>query len=175
MDQAGKKKVDAILLLARESFGGRRRRSLIGLMIILAALAGIGVFAIYYFWPRGSLPKLVLAAFDQVGLPDEEITLSAQLEPIDELAPEQNLSGCTLFFQELTSGGLLGKVTTSPEGSATLRKSFPAPTEVMVRFPGDGERRRGAEAKARVFVWPADASLVMVDAVSTLADIEVIK
>ena len=45
----------------------------------------------------------------------------------------------------------------------------------MVRFPGDGERRGGVENKARIFVWPADASIIMVDAVSVLADIDATK
>jgi hypothetical protein len=176
MDEAGKKKVDAILLLARESFGGRRRRSLIALLIICVVLVGIGSLGLIYFWPKGSLPKLVLAAFDQVALPEEEVTLAAQLEPIEELPSDQDLSGCALFFQELSSGGLLGTVTTSPAGQAALRARFPASTEIVVRFPGEGERRRGVESnKARVFVWPAQSSLIVVDAVSALADIDATK
>jgi len=176
MDEAGKKKVDAILLLARESFGGRRRRSLVTLLTIFVVLAGLGSLALIYFWPRGSLPKLVLAAFDQVALPEEEVTLAAQLEPIEELPSDGDLSACALFFQELSSGGLVGKVATSPEGRAALKARFPASTEIVVRFAGEGDRRRGVESnKARVFVWPAQSSLVVVDAVSALADIEATK
>src|SRR5207245_9015127 len=42
---------------------------------------------------------------------------------------------------------------------------------IVVRYPGDGQRRPGVQAKARGFVWPPDTPLLMVDADQALADV----
>jgi hypothetical protein len=43
----------------------------------------------------------------------------------------------------------------------------------MVRYyPGDDGQRRGAQSKARVFVWPKESSLLVVDAPQALTAIE---
>jgi hypothetical protein len=174
MEEPAKKKVDALLLLARSSFGGRRRHSLVIILVVVAALLILLTVVVWMSSSAASTQQLVLAAFDQVALPNEEVTLTARLEPVGE-PQEQDLSGCRLFFQDLSTGELLGKARTSAHGTGAIKARFAAqaaPAEIMVRYPGDGEQRRGTPARARLFVWPEGTPVILVDAANTLAAIE---
>jgi hypothetical protein len=173
MEQTGKKKVDAILLLAKASFTGRRRPSLITLLVCLAVLVLLIGVLTWRLWPQPSLPQLILVAFDQLALPDEEVAVTAALEPTRSSESQRNLSGCPLYFQDLATGERLGKVKTDAFGAASVMKAFPrapATTEIMVRYPGEPDRQKGDESKATVFVWPPDTSVLIVDVLKTVAD-----
>jgi hypothetical protein len=174
MRRGDTKRADAILLLAKAAFADRKRRSPVTILVTLAILVLLLTGLAWWFWPRPELPPLVLAAYDQVALPDESIRLVASVEPRDAERGGVSLSGCDLYFQEVKSGQLLGKVITQHDGSAILESSFPAgdlPVEIIVRYPGRQDRRRGLQDKVRVFVWPADSALLLVDADHALAEI----
>src|SRR5205823_375300 len=61
------------------------------------------------------------------------------------------------------------------EGLASVEKGFSAaaaPIEFKVRYPGEPNRRRGLESVGRAYIWPATASLLIVDADYSLAAME---
>jgi hypothetical protein len=168
------KKKDALMILARAALADRRRRSPLAILVALAVLVLLGGPLLWWFWPRSALPHILLVAYDQVALPDEMIPIYAQVEPVDADQAEMNLAGVDLYFQEAKTVELLGQIPTQSDGRAVVRKSFPlgqSPAEVSVRYPGEKEHRRGLQASARVFVWPADAALLIVDADHTLAEV----
>jgi hypothetical protein len=171
MSRTGRKKMDAIRLLAKASFGDRRSWSLGRIVTTLVLLFLVFGLVGWLVWPSPQLPPLKLAAFDQVALADENVSLCARLGPIDEERRDLNLAGCDLFFLEPRTA-LRAKVATQRDGTATTTATFAAtevPVEVIVRYPGKDNRQRGDEAKSRVFVWPAEASLLVVDADRVLA------
>ncbi len=174
MPSPDNKKIDALLLLARATLADRRRRSPFRLLVIVALFVALLALFIWLVRPKPRPPQLMMAAFDQVTLPDRTVQLSAGVEPIEAGSAEADLSGCLLYFEERKTG-LLAKEATGQSGTALVPCTFPAggeKVEVMVRYPGDQDRRRGAEAKARVFVWPAETRMLIVDADHALADID---
>ena len=168
------KPMDAFLVLARASFGGRRHRSPVRIMVTLVVLALLVGLPIYLFWPSPQQPPLLLAAFDQIALPGETITLCARVEPLGDGDTTANVARRALYFQELQKDWWK-ETATDRDGTATAERSFveaKAPVEIMVRYPGDGQRQHGTQTTSRVFVWPQESALLLVDVESTLPDRE---
>jgi hypothetical protein len=175
MQDNSRKKVDALLLLAKTAIGDRRRRSWPAILATLAVLLILLTVIVWLFLPSPALPDLLLAAFDTVALPNEAVTVAARLEPREQPLADVRLAGLLLYFQESKSPELLGKVATNAGGLATLEPRFPEqphPLEIIVRFPGEENRRKSAEARGRVFIWPADTQVLVIDADHVLANID---
>jgi hypothetical protein len=159
------KKTDAIALLLKASFTGRRR-SPWRLVVLAAILLGFFGLAALWMWPAPIPSQVIMTAPDAVAQPDESVQICARLEA---LKPEQrglSLSGCELYFQAANSPDVLGKVVTGRNGVASVQARFPEsanPLPVIVRYAGIKNRQRGAQADSRVFVWPAQSSLLVVD------------
>jgi hypothetical protein len=168
-----KKPMDAFLVLARASFGDRRRRSPIRIVVTGSVLVLVLVaLPICLLWPEPEEPQLILAASDGVTLPGVETPVCARVEPVSEARAHAALSDRNVYFHDLQANWE-EQVTTDRAGVAILRRSFSPLTErveIIVRYPGDGERRRGTQAKARVFVWPPETPLLLVDIDQTLPD-----
>jgi hypothetical protein len=168
---APKKKLDALILLAKASGGRRRRQTVVGLLVCLALALACGGLLVFWIWPEPRLGRPNLAVFDTLAHPDEPARLIARLEPSDPQVQGVRLSGLPVSFEEATSG-LSAQVATDRSGVATCEGTFPLapqPLEVAAGYPGDARRgQRGAQGRGRVFVWPADKTLVVVDADSAL-------
>jgi hypothetical protein len=167
-----KKPLDAFFVLAKASFGDRRHRSPVRIIVAVLLLALLLALPTYLVWPGPEQPPLLLAAFDQVALPGETISLCARVEQLGAEKTTANLARCELYFHDLQSDWRQESAT-DRDGMAALQRSFAAanaPVEIMVRYPGDGQRQHGTQAKSRVFVWPPESSLLVVDVESTLAD-----
>jgi hypothetical protein len=174
MRRAEKKPLDAFLVLARASFGDRRHRSPVRIAVTLLVLAVLVGLPIYLFWPSPQQPPLLLAAFDQIALPGETVTLCARVEPLGEDDATANVARRALYFQELQRDWWK-ETATNRDGVAMVERSFAdakAPVEIMVRYPGDGHRQHGTQTKSRVFVWPQESALLLVDVESTLPERE---
>ena len=174
MQDNSRKKVDALLLLAKTAIGDRRRRSWPVLLAMLAVLLIFLTVVVCLFLPKQGLPELILAAFDTVALPKEAVRVAARLEPRQEPLADVRLAGLLLYFQESKSPELLGKIATNVDGLATLETRFPEqpqPLEIIVRFPGE-ENRKSAEIRGRVFIWPADTQVLVIDADHVLANVD---
>jgi hypothetical protein len=175
MPDNSRKKVDTLLLLAKSAIGDRRRRTWPALLAMLAVLLIFLTVIVWVFLPSPALPDLILAAFDTVALPDETVTVAARLEPRQQPLADVRLTGLSLYFQESKSPELLGKIATHADGLAELATRFPAqphPLEIIVRFPGEVNRRKPAEARSRVFIWPADTQVLVIDADHVLANVD---
>jgi hypothetical protein len=170
---APRKKLDALILLAKASGGRRRRQSLAGLLVCLALVLACGGLLLAWIWPEPPLGRPLLALFDTLALPDEPARLTARLEPSDPQVHEARLAGLPVHFEEAITG-LRTRADADRRGVAVAEARFPLaarPYEVTAGYPGDPRRgQRGAQGRGRVFVWPADSSLAVVDADSALAD-----
>src|SRR5207245_1658057 len=116
---------------------------------------------------RPAPPPPILTAFDQLAVPGEAVTLRARLEPAEGDAPAPRLEGLELFFESGQLGDIraLGQATTGPDGEATLQWQAPPglrPSDFTVRLPGD-TRQKESIAQARVFVFPRDSAVLIVD------------
>src|SRR5207302_1988060 len=96
-----KKSMDALLVLARASFGDRGRRSPARIVVTLFVLLLPLVLPIYLLWPEPEPPPLLLAAFDQVAQPGETVGLCGRVEPLREDGSKANLAGHPIYFHEL--------------------------------------------------------------------------
>jgi hypothetical protein len=174
MERPRPKRVDALRLLVKTSLAERQRRSPWRLLLLAALGLGLlGLFA-WYIYPRPKLPRLRVAAFDQVARPDVPVPISARLGSIEDEETTADLSGCELFFDGGPTG-FADQAAADRAGRATVTGSFAAqkgPVEYVVRFPGHGDQKRGAEDRGRIYVWPEDAALLVVDADHALAQAE---
>jgi hypothetical protein len=171
MDRPKIKRSEALLLLAKASFGDKRRRSPLRIVIAICIfLIPIALFTLW-IWPKAKLPPMLLAAYDQIALPGETVTLTAQIEPAEAAQEAPSLTGRTLFFQEPRSEFLTQALTNDFRGEATAQTVFPAfrsPVEFIVRYR-DEDPKHAAQATGRVFLWPADSSILVVN-VETLTE-----
>jgi hypothetical protein len=173
MRRDGKKPMDAFFVLAKAGFGDRRRRSLTRIAVTFLVFVLLLALPIYFLWPEPEQPSVFLAACDQVGTPGESTSLCACVEAMGEDKTKAILAGRDVYFHDLQTDWQQ-LVATDSHGVVTLQRNFSsvaATVEIMVRYPGDGQRRPGVQAKARVFVWPPETPLLMVDVDHTLADV----
>jgi hypothetical protein len=172
MSRDPKKRAEAIRLLARSELADRRRRTPVRTVVLVCALVLLAAAVGWWLWPRPALPPLIVVAFDQVALPQENVRLCARVGPVDGQSTTANLAGCELYFQEVATD-LLTKLQTNHAGQASTESRFPARDqafELIVRYPGEDRRRRGSQASARIFVWPRSTRLLLVDADHALAE-----
>ncbi len=112
-----------------------------------------------------------LSAYDLLGLPGEPAAIRAKLEHDGLSGLNPDMKGYPLQF-----GGppALGQdAVTDGEGTASASGRFPehpgAIGRVRVRFPGS-RGHRAAETTARLFAWPADSRILVVDIDHTICD-----
>ena len=160
-------------LLAQAGKGRRRRRPLIVTILFwVVPLALIG-FLVWWFWPRPDPAALELAAFDEVRLPNVPVKLRVHVQGVQSDGRRTDIEGQDVFLVEPKTG-LQTKLTTGGRGLAELEQAFAGDEPLihfLVRIPKEGNRPR-LEARGRVFIWPADSSILFVDADHTLADID---
>ncbi len=173
---------DPLLALARAAARKGRKRSVVPALIAGAVLIALLAVVLWFTWPTPDPPQLFVVAFDEAAGPVEEATLRARLEPVG--GPEDvDLAGRDLFFAESVLGGsgrkkdgqqLQARATTDADGMAAVTWRFPMsdqPAPFVVRYPGD-RRHPAARDMARVFTWPADARLLVVEARHALLDVD---
>lgn len=150
--------------LLRASVRRKRPWTWLSLTITLLVLAIPVGLIVWWIFPTPGPPALKLTAFDALSQPAEKVNLRARLETEDP-ATEADLSKHELQFETgpLGKSQILGKATTTKTGDAEISWSTPnALTAFTVRFPGD-KHRRGASAEARLYCWPAETQLLVVD------------
>jgi hypothetical protein len=169
------KKPDVQSLLAKAGAGKKRKRSSAGILIalfLLAALLGL----IYLLARPGTEPvPLMVVALDQLALPDEAISLRAQLVAQDGADEDINLEGFDLYFSDSLLVGPAGgpgerplqeKARTGPGGEAAIEWRYSPgeqPRSFVVRYPGD-KRRPASNDQGSVHVFAPDRPLLIVEA-----------
>src|SRR5262245_22778427 len=173
MEEPSSNKPDPMQLLAQAGKSRRRRRPLLVTILFWAVPFALIGFLVWWFWPRPEPTALELAALDEVILPDGHAQLRVHVQAVDSDGRRTNVEGRDVFLVEPKTG-LQTKLITGDDGTASVEKSFSADESLvhfLVRIPSAGNRPR-LEARGRVFVWPADSSIFVVDGDSSLAEVD---
>jgi hypothetical protein len=159
---------DELTQRLRESVHKHRPWTVQGVLILLALLVIPLVLLAWWMVPRPEPPRLEVIAFDRLGLPGEEVSLHARLEPVEPQETPVDLAGYPLIFQE---GSLLPrpgvpqlKTSTGEGGEARIAWTFKEvpEAEYLVHYPGD-QKRRSTRDRAHVFFRPAETPLLVID------------
>jgi hypothetical protein len=164
-DKPATNKLEALLTLAKDDLGSRRKSP--WRWIIFGAI----VFAVagsFFWWVGGPKvpprPFLIMAS-DAIALPDEQVSLVARIETVDDPADLQGIDHTPLVIQE-TVTNLQRTVVCDARGFARTEASFSAsllPLTWFVRYPGE-VRRKPVQAKGAVYVRPPTTAWLIVDA-----------
>jgi hypothetical protein len=154
--------------------GARRRRpwafaSCLLTLLLFAVPLGL---LVWWFWPRPALPRVVVIAFDQLGVQGRSVTCRAQIVPAVRAEAETDLSGRELTFERRRLGQPLHEqpareqTVTQADGTAAVKWSLPegvSRLKCTVRYV-EAERRSQQEDHARVFAWPRKTKILLVEA-----------
>jgi hypothetical protein len=170
MKQGDPKKLDprTVLAMSQARPTSRRRSAptLIALAIVVIGLVLIGYFA----WPSDP-PRVAVAAYDAVARPADTIDLHGRVEQEDGEKSDR-LGGLEVRFE--VAAARYGEDATTEKGGAAKsawhvpQKAGP-PIEFSVIRQHKGEKRVARDS-GRVFLWPKDAKLLVVDADHVLID-----
>lgn len=167
------KKLDAITLLAQAGAAKRRRPRLVPSLVAAAVVVALLSLIAWWAWPQPQPEFVILAAYDDVVRAGEPATLRAQVEATGTDSAGADMAGYELYFEQ-TGGDWHTKVTTDKNGVVALEHAFAGGEDelayYLVRCPKGGRRAGTPEAGGRVFSWPADAALLVIDADHALAD-----
>jgi hypothetical protein len=161
-------------MVARLRAGARKRKPWTATTWILALLmlALPVALAAWIFWPRPPPVPLVLTAFDQVGVPGQEVVCRARLEAQDPARTDVDLAGRELTFTEFRLTLAKGqappskKVVTQAGGVAAVDWVVPegaAQIQLTVRHV-EADRSHETSDTARLFGWPRASRVLLVDA-----------
>jgi len=165
---------DEITRRLREAARRKRPWTLFNFLLTVLMFGPPLGLLVWWFWPRAHPPELIVIAFDQVAQPGKVVMVRAATEPLD--GSENRWGGLDLFFEEVAPigghGGETRKVQTNEQGLAQTewRLNTPAPVaEIEVRYLDEWMRPPWFDrARCRVFNWPPDARLLVVDIEPTL-------
>jgi hypothetical protein len=158
------RKLDPETMLALAKSRERQERRSVSYLIATAVLVlGLGVIG-WFLWPEDP-PRFTLVAYDAVAVPEESTRLHARVEP-EKKDQHPKLAGLAFWFQ-ITDPPRAETLATDANGSAALDWQAPkkadARLEFMVRHQHKANPKEGARDQGRVFIWPAQAKLLVVD------------
>jgi hypothetical protein len=174
MSDAKHEQTDKLADQLKQSLARRRPRPwklVLGAMAVSIALL---LLLAWWMYPRTPLTPLQILALDAVVPADGELQVHAQLVlPTDE--PARSLHGRTLHFmgpQMPGKGADPAKQFTAKSdarGHAVVDWPRPEPPlgEFLVKSMNDSEKPSPPDA-GRIFVWPRDAPILLVDVDETL-------
>jgi hypothetical protein len=147
------------------------------LLCLLIFGVPLGLFA-WWVWPRPPLPRLLVVTFDEMATPGEAVTLRAQLRPAEGEPADARLDGQELYFSDPGGARLPGqepwqlRTTSGPGGVATAQWQPPPGASVhLFRARLSGDRRRPpVDDQGRVFLWPRETPLLVVEVEPALTD-----
>ena len=180
-------KADALAKKLKDSLAQRRPRP--WKLVIATLLSSVLLLALLAWWlrPQTASAPLQVMALDTICTPDETPTVRAQLltvrqikDPPHLMTPTKEdlrlLPGHTIVFHEphlLLPPGVEARevvVKSDERGQASVEWALrkPMSAEFLVLHI-DAEQRKGSpQDLGRIFVWPKDAPLLVVDADETL-------
>ena len=153
----------------------RSPRRRVRLLIALGISGVVVALVAWWFWPRTPVPPLLVIAFDEVALGQRQVLLRAATEPAD--GSDQRWGGRELFFEEVRglapgASGTTKKITSDDAGLSQVAWQVPGTAthvEMEVRYLDERQRPPWSDRDhGRVFFWPADARLLIVDVELTL-------
>jgi hypothetical protein len=133
--------------------------------LIAAAIMVLALGAIWWFFSPEEPARFTLAAYDAIATPDQSIALYSRVEP-DSAHRSAKVNGLELRFQIMATQQDETKAT-DPAGNAAIDWSAPKGNkpvvEFMVRHQSTENPRNAIRDQGRVFIWPADSKLLVVD------------
>jgi hypothetical protein len=168
-------RAEEITRLLKVAVSRRRPWTFGSALVALAVLVLPPALVAWWVWPRRPPPQLVVVTFDQAAPPGAALELRAQMEALDPDADEDDLVGREVHVEEAKIPGLpgdppqVGKADSGADGAAAVPWKAPAEGagEFVFRHAGS-ERRPASEDRARVFTWPPDTPLLLIDGDRTL-------
>ncbi len=162
---------DEVTRLLRVAARKKRPWTWPGILITLLVVAvPLGLFVLVVY-PRPDPPPVKVLAFDAIGLTGEKISLRARLEPMQLPAANPDLAGLDLHFEigPFGQAKALGRAASDHTGVGQVIWSPDQPqSSFTVRFAGD-RKRSGSIAQGRVFCWPAESAVFLVDVTALVA------
>jgi phosphatidate phosphatase APP1 len=115
--------------------------------------------------------RLKVTAFDTLGSPDQEIALRAKVERDGPGLFNPDLRGRRLQF--LARPWLEREAVTDHEGTATIAVMAPAAPgrHDVTSSVARGQGLANAEATVRLFLWPADSTILVTDVDHTVSNL----
>jgi len=136
------------------------------LVLIAILLVPVGVI-VWTLLPRSEPPQITVTAFDQIALPNAQLTLRARIEALEGTSTKPDLDGYELLFDagDQAKTVAVGKATTDAAGEATLAWQPPAGATLAVftaQYPGDKRRGRSA-SQGKIHIVDPGAAVLIVD------------
>jgi hypothetical protein len=158
------RKLDPETALAQARSRQRQERRSVSYLIAIAIIVlGIGLIALFV-WPEEPV-YVTLTAYDVAVAPDQTAELRARVEP-EKPGQNRDLGGLDVRFQ-IAATQTLQDVATDTGGSARIEwhapKAVGKTIEFMVRHQHKENPKRAVRNEGRIFIWPADARLLVVD------------
>ena len=167
---------DELTLKLRAAARKRRPLTIRGvLMALMFLLVPAGLF-VWWVYPRPEPGRLEIVAFDQLALPEAQVTLRASLATVEPQVPQVRLDGYPVFFEDAAPQAGKEKQSVkaiSQDGAAAAAWRLPPDqpvVEFLARYPGD-KRRRPASDGAHIFMRPVATPLLVVDVRHTLTTV----
>ena len=164
-DEQKKPPVDNLAKELKASLAQRRPKTwkpVLALIVVFSLiLAGLS----YWLYPRPRTPPFLILALDGVFTPDETPVARGQLVAPDPEAPAPRLSRHAIVFgdqpEPARSDDKGQAVIDWPLGDATV-------AAFSVQFTDREQRQSSAKEYGRLFVWPKNAKVLVVEADETL-------
>ena len=176
MAESKSERADALAKQLKQSLAQRRPRPWLPVLAVLAVCSLILAGLVWWLYPRAQPASLEIIAFDGVFTPDETPIARAQLFAPPNEQGTRSLSGHKIVFSSLPivrPGGEKPRdktETSDPQGQAAV--DWPEPNaeliEFTARYVGTEARPKNVNDGGRLFVWPKNAPLLIVDADETL-------
>lgn len=162
---------DALTMMAVAKARKKEERKAVSYLVAMAIVAiGLALIA-WWFWPE-EVPRVTLAAYDTVATPEQSITLHARAEP-ENKERSAKVDGLDVRFQ-IAATQKDETAATDAQGVASIPWSAPKKEvkaiEFLVRHQHKDDPKQVARDSGRVYIWPANTKLLVVDADHALAD-----
>jgi hypothetical protein len=159
---------EALTRRLRESAARKRPRT-VQVVLLALGLAAVLVGAVLWrFWPQPDPPRLLVIGFDQVAVCGQPVQVRAAAKLHDG---DGKLAGNDIFFGPLTAQGFVdGSAqarTTDASGIAIwdwTASQTESVSSVQISYVIDDIRARWSDrTRGRVFSWPAESRLLLID------------
>jgi hypothetical protein len=163
MADSNPQRADALTRQLKDTLSHRRLRPWKPVLALIGVCTLVMAGMIYWLYPRTRPGSLEIVAFDGLFTADESPTAEAQMFPSDEEEGTSRLRGNAVVFQDKH------KTVTDEHGRASIEWSTKEEaSDFFVRYISTDPRPANVNDAARIFVWPKDAKLLIVDAEETL-------
>jgi len=169
-DKPAKAAADAMAKELKTSLAKDRPRTWKPVLALVTLCSLILGLMAWWLLPRALPPALQVVAFDGVFTPEEKRIVRGQLFALPGVEPAPNLRGHSIVFDDQQSCNILVVSDDKGHGAAQWPNEDEPVAAFFVRFVDIARRQGSAKETGRLFIWPKDARIALVDADETLTD-----